>query len=307
MRRLPSLVVLLLLFALATAANAQICVPELRSALSDLSAERPGTGIDAAVLLKRAVDLVEPGMPPFKAGATGPLSEDDPNADVVRFLAQRNLLPGGWSPDTLSREAWQAMIDRFLGWYDVERFEVHEPAGIGDLLFDVATALDGVSRAVRPAALIAADPDDPDRIAFLAIIWNWTSYPRLLVYRPREDLSLAEGPRAVLPKLGNCAVSVENYVTAPAATAAKLFLANNNSRMYVVGSVPARPGAWPMEVKAGEELDVFAFRSEALSGLSQYSAVFDGPEVGIGTVLGLLPRLRTNLSPTGFLSFMQTP
>lgn len=300
--------VLLLVAALfSSAAFAQICVPELRASLTDLSASRPGTGIDAAVLLKRAVDLVEPGMPPIRADAAVPLQPEDAFFAELRFLAERRLVPQGWRADQLSRSTWQTMIDRFLGWYDAPTFEVRDPAGVGDLLFDTAMALDAVSRVVRPAALIASDPDDPDRIAFWAIIWNWTSYPRLLVFRPRADVSLADGPKAVLPMLGNCAVAISSYVTAPEALAAKLFLATNQSRMYVVGSVPARNDAWPLAIKEGEELDAFAFRNDALSGLTEYSAVFDGPEVGIGTVIGLLPRLRTNMSPTGFLSFMQTP
>lgn len=301
---LPLLLVAVLF---GSAGLAQICVPELRASLTDLSADRPGTGIDAAILLKRAVDLVEPGMPPINADAAMPLQPEDVYFAELRFLAERRLVPQTWRADQLSRSAWQTMIDRFLGWYDAPTFEVREPTGVGDLLFDTAIALDAVSKVVRPAALIASDPDDPDRIAFWAIIWNWTAYPRLLVYRPRTDVSLADGPKAILPMLGNCAIAISSYVTAPAAMAAKLFLATNQSRMYVVGSVPDRGDAWPIAIGEGDELDAFAFRDEALAGLSQYSAVFDGPEVGIGTVIGLLPRLRTNMSPTGFLSFMQTP
>ncbi len=297
----------LVLAALMSSAFGQICVPELRSSLTDLSSERPSTGIDAVLLLKRAVELIEPGLPPTKPGASVPLDASDAHYEAVLYLAERRLLPSAWSPDKLDRSVWQAMINSFLGWYKAPTFTVHESADVTGLLLDTAKALDAVSRAVRPAALIASDPDDPQRIAFWAIIWNWTSYPRLLVFRPRPDVSLADGPRAVLPALGNCAVQIRDYITAPAEMASKLFLATNQSRMYVVGSAPGRTNAWPYAVAEGEELAVFGFDAPAVAGLSQYSAVFDGPEVGIGTVIGLLPRLRTNMSPTGFMSFMQTP
>jgi len=163
-----------------------------------------------------------------------------------------------------------------------------------------------VGGAVRPAALLASDPDDGNRLSFWAVIWNWTVYPRLLVYRPQDGIELRGSPRDVLSHLSNCAVRVSAFITAPEGTAKDLFLAHNDSRMYVVASQPDA-GAWPLEVPPGAELDAFAFALPELADAQVYAAVFDGPEVGFGTILGLMTRVRTNLSPAGFLSHMQTP
>jgi hypothetical protein len=127
------------------------------------------------------------------------------------------------------------------------------------------------------------------------------------VLHPRSDVSLANGPRAVLQHMGDCAVHITSYVMAPARDAAQLFMATNQSRMYVVGSVPTGNSTWPEAVAAGRELDTFAFRTPLVQDLDSFAAVFDGPEVGFRTVLGLLPKLRTNMSPTRFLSYMKTP
>lgn len=304
MRRL--LVVLLLLAATSSAA-AQICVSDLRGALTDLSTDRKATGIDAALVLERAVRLVEPALPVMVRVSSLPLPKDSPAYPDVLYLAERRLLPGSWRPGSIDARTWQTMLDRFQSWYKVQPFTVHDPARVSDLLIDGATALERVSKAIRPAALIAFDPSDPKRIAFWAIIWNWTIYPRLIVLHPRSDVTLANGPEAVLKHMGNCAVHITSYVMAPATDAERLFLATNQSRMYVVGSVPSRGKAWPEKVPAGKDLETFAFQTSMVQGLDAYAAVFDGPEVGFTTVLGLLPKLRTNMSPTRFLSYMKTP
>jgi len=54
-------------------------------------------------------------------------------------------------------------------------------------------------------------------------------------------------------------------------------------------------------------LDAFDFSLPELGAVNVYAAVFDGPEVGFGTILGLMTRVRTNMSPMAFLSHMQTP
>ncbi len=298
---------ILLAVLVSSAAAAPICVPELRDALTDLSTDRPATGVDAALVVERAVRLVEPALPRMVAVNDVPIAKNAPHYADVLYLAERRLLPGSWKPGPIDAKTWQAMLDRFQSWYKVKPFPVHAPKRVSDLLLDGGTALDRVSQAIRPAALLAADPNDPKRIAFWAIIWNWTVYPRLIVLHPRNDVTLANGPKPVLQHMGDCAVHISSYVMAPERDASQLFLATNQSRMYVVGSVPDGAGSWPKEVAAGQELDTFAFRTALVESLDSYAAVFDGPEVGFRTVLGLLPKLRTNMSPTRFLSYMKTP
>lgn len=308
MRRSFWLLAALLTLLVPSAAAAQICVPELRAALTDLSTDRPATGIDAAVLLQRAVDLVEPALPALVAVHGGlPVPESSPYYGVVRYLAERRLLPASWRPGTIDAATWTKMLDDFQAWYKLKPMPLHDPARVSDLLVDTADVLERVSGAIRPAALLASDPADPNRIAFWAIIWNWTVYPRLIVLHPRDDVTLAGGPQAVLPRMGDCAVHISSYVMAPEKDAAQLFLATNQSRMYVVGSVPDGAEPWPKIVPSGQELATFAFATPMVQDLKGFAAVFDGPDVGFRTVLGLLPKLRTNMSPTRFLAYMKTP
>lgn len=305
-RETRSLLFLLVALLLSTAA-AQVCRAELASALPDTALDRPASGVDAALVLKRAVDLVEPALPVLRAGGTVPLSEDAVGYAAVRFLHQRRLLPQGWSEGELTTEAWSAMLGGFLAWYGLNGPPSTAPVTAADVVDDVATVLERVAGTIRPAALLASDPSDGNKLKFWAIIWNWTVYPRLLVVRPDEGVELGNDPRAVLPNLGNCAVRVTNFVTAPQETAKRLFLTHNDSRMYIVASLPDRVGAWPLEIAAGAELDAFDFSLPELGAVNVYAAVFDGPEVGFGTILGLMTRVRTNMSPMAFLSHMQTP
>jgi hypothetical protein len=306
----PRRSLLALAFALtlvfAGAASAQICVQELRTSLSDLSLERPATGIDAALLLRRAVELVEPALPRLLANPSVALDPGHPDYGAVLYLAERKLLPARWEPGPLDAPTWATMLDRFLGWYRLDASRVDAPVTVADAIDDLATVLERVSRTIRPAALLATDPADRNRLSFWAIIWNWTIYPRLLVIRPNGEMDGAQ-PGDALHAMSNCAVQLRHFVTAPEETAKRLFLTHNTSRMYVVASRPGRDDAWPYQVPEGEELAAFGFETAALQGVQLYAAVFDGPEVGVGTLLGLITRVRTNMSPTTLLGYLRTP
>jgi len=295
------------LFTVFPLAAAQVCRSELRSALVNLELARPATGVDAALVLRRAVDLVEPALPALRGGGTVPLAEDHVGYSSVRFLYQRKLLPAGWTEAELSEATWRAMLGAFLDWYGLNGPLPDAPLTAADVVDDMATVLGRVADTIRPAALLASDPADGNRLKFWAIIWNWTVYPRLLVVRPDQGVELGNDPRSVLHNLGNCAVRVTDFVTAPQETAKRMFLTHNDSRMYIVGSLPERSGSWPLEIAAGAELEAFDFSLAELGGVRVYAAVFDGPQVGMGTVLGLMTRVRTNMSPMVFLSHMQSP
>ncbi len=305
MPRPPRLLAALFLLALASLASAQVCREELTGALLDPALDRPATGVDAALLLRRAVELVEPALPRLVSVEQAGVADDDPAHASVLYVRERGLVPGSWGPGELSADAWRQMNRRFLGWYQLDGPLPEGVGTVGELVDDMARTLARVGGAVRPAALLASDPDD-GRLSFWAIIWNWTIYPRLLVFRPADGVDLGRSPQGVLSHLSNCAVSVSMYITAPEDTAKSLFLAHNESRMYVVATQPGS-GGWPLEVAPGEELEAFAFRLPELAGANVYAAVFDGPEIGFGRILGLLTRVRTNLSPAGFLNHMQTP
>ena len=162
-----------------------------------------------------------------------------------------------------------------------------------------------VSDTIRPAALLATDPANGGRTVFWAIIWNWTIYPRLLVLRPSGD-ALAQ-PNEILPRLSNCAVDISAYISAPQDTAQRLFLTHNSSRMYLVAAKPGSDSGWPLEVPPGNELEAFVYRMPGLRGIDVYAAVFDGPSVGFGTLVGMLPRIRTNISVFNLGHYLATP
>lgn len=295
----------LLLLALLQAAFAEVCRQELITSLPNLTLERAPTGIDAARALKRAVDLVEPALPPLRSNSEVPLDAADANYAAVRWLADRRLLPSGWQPTQLDGATWAAMLSAFLAWYQLPAVDPGAPATAEELVSDLSEVLQRVGSAIRPAALLATDPAQDGRTTFWAIIWNWSVYPRLLVVRPSGD-AMAQ-PGDVLPRLSNCVVRISAYISAPQETAKSLFLTHNSSRMFVVASKPGQAGSWPYEVPAGEELGAFSYGLTDLAGVDVYAAVFDGPSVGIGTLLGMLPRVRTNISPLSLGHYLQTP
>ncbi|MFA5568366.1 MAG: hypothetical protein WC972_06925 [Trueperaceae bacterium] len=299
------LLALLVLVSGAGAAFAQTCQAELTAALPEAQLERVPTGLDAAAALRRAVELVEPALPPLQYDKPVPLEANDPQYQTVKYLVERKLLPDSWGPGELDGETWAVMLDRFLRWYKLPPSGVDAPADVADMLADVEDVLGRVSHAIRPAALLATDQHDSSRTSFWAIIWNWTVYPRLLVVRPDE--AAGARPADVLAALSNCAVHITAFISAPEETAKALFLTHNDSRMYVVASQPTKNGFWPYEVAAGEELDAFAFGLPDLSGVRLYAAVFDGPEVGFGTLLSLFWRVRTNVAPTALMGYLATP
>src|SRR5690625_323061 len=267
-RVLATLAVLMLL---VQAAYAQVCRQELTASLPDQVLERTPTGMDAAQSLKRAVELVEPALPPLRNGVSVPLPEEDEGYGTVKYLVERRLLPDSWRPEQIDAETWAQMLSTFLSWYELPGVDPGAPATADELISDLSTVLADVSSAIRPAALLATDPNAEGRTTFWAIIWNWTIYPRLLVHRPSGDASIQ--PQEALPRLGNCAVYVDAFISAPEDIARRLFLAHNTSRMYVVASDPHSDSLWPYQVPQGEELDAFIYRLDDLSGVEVYAAV----------------------------------
>lgn len=299
-------VLLALIVVGATAgAHAQVCQAELASAFAAEALSSAPTGIDAATVLRRAVELVEPALPPLQYDKPVPLDTNDPNFQTVKYLVERKLLPASWTAGELNSKTWASMLDTFLTWYRLPASGVDAPGDVAALVDDMSRVLGSVSHAIRPAALLATDPKDSGRTSFWAIIWNWTVYPRLLVVRPDPDAGTR--PADALAALSNCAVHITAYISAPEDSAKSLFLSHNDSRMYVVSSVPSKNGFWPYEVAAGEELSAFAFDLPDLSGVRLYAAVFDGPSAGFVTLLGLFWNVRTNLAPTTFMSYLSTP
>ncbi len=305
--RLVLLTGLLLNFALA-----QACYPELRGAFADAGLEQVASGGDAAHLLREAVDLLEPVLPPLVNVNTfglQPGSEvyDDATYADADFLAQRGLLPAEWQAASLTQETWQAMVDGLAAWYDLEPFTVGLDLTRGALTETLSALIGAASPRLNPVALVATDPANRDRIAFWAVIRSDSVYPRLIAYRPPETgVSLAGGVGAVLPQLETCALRLDNYVSASATTAQKLFLATSQARMYVATTEPPNASGF-VAVPVGEETDYLTFQNAALEPYTSFTALFDGPSVGPGALLRLLPQVRTNMNPREVLRLVLPP
>ena len=61
---------------LTTAALAQVCQAELSADFDQASLGRAPTGLDAAAALRRAVELVEPALPPLQYDKPVPAAEE---------------------------------------------------------------------------------------------------------------------------------------------------------------------------------------------------------------------------------------
>jgi hypothetical protein len=262
----------------------------------------------ALAALAHSVRSLEPAFPRTIIASRLPVAEDDPLRDDLRYLRERNLTPRDLSLETFGRDDWQRLLDAFTSWYGLPSRPVGALDSPESALRDLQAAVDRIVASVRPVALLAFDPSDEDRLAFVAVMWNWSSYPRLIVQRPPEGWTLREGARTLAERIDDiCGVTITDYIAAPAPVARDLFLANNRATMYLVGSEPETLGAWPYQVPRGEEVAVFDFEHPEVRDLDAFSAVFVGDPLSFLSMARYLPSVRTNLSPTKLLHVMQTP
>lgn len=247
----------------------------------------PGTF--GAQLLRGAVELVEPALPPF-AHEEVDLPADAAGYSAVSWLAGRDLLPAGWEEE-LPTSVWDSMLSGFAGWYGVspEGLDPERQLTRDQMVADLDAVLNQVGEAVRPVAVVAVEADEP---VFLGVMWNWSVYPRLLVLRTGGAVDLEQALEAA----GTCAVEVRLYVQASLDTAWRLFSGNggDSSTMYVLDSDPPRPD-WPAAVPSSDVRDFLTFSAPAVRGLAAYSAVFSGEPVGVATMVSLALQVRTNV------------
>ena len=310
MTRRPILFCLLLITSFASFSSAQRCLPELQAALGDAAPGERASGRDAARLLEEAVNRLEPVLPPLYERGELPLPYDDSDYATVEFLAERGLLPADWRADTLEAGVWVQMLARLAGWYEATPPLVADELTREDLVRTLGELIEEVAPKLEPVALVASDPDDPinsDAVAFWAVVRNVSPYPRMLVSRPpASDVSLAGGVEDVLGSLETCAAPITRFVYAPAATAERLFLANNAARMVIVRTDP--PSDTDLfYVPEGEEAAYFSFTAPDLAGTSRYAVLFVGPSIGVPALLRIIPSLRTNMSPREIINFVLGP
>jgi hypothetical protein len=292
------------LVAVLSVAGANAClVPSLGA-----SARTDGPVARVALsALAETVRRLEPAFPRTVIASRLPVADDDPLSDDLRYLRERNLTPRDLSLDAFDRATWQDLMDSLTGWYGLPPRPVGPTDSAASVLQDLEQAVARIVASVRPVALLAWDPEDEHRLAFVGVIWNWSPYPRLIVSRPPDGWAMDVGARALAQRIHVCGTPVTDYIAASAPVARELFLTNNTTTMYLVGSEPDSSGAWPYEVPQGDEVDVFAFAHPEVRDLEAFSAVFVGDPLAFVSLARLLPSVRTNLSPIGMVRVMQTP
>jgi hypothetical protein len=298
-----TLTILLASLVLSLAA-AQRCLPELSADATPGDLAATASAEDAAMYLRRAVELLEPALPVLMGGPdTHGLVPGEPGFDDALYLASRLLLPASWAPGELGEVVWADMLQGVAAMYAVV---APAPSGLsrGELIRDLSLLIDRAVPTLDPVVLIAASGSDPSRIGFLAIIRNDSVYPRLIVMRPPAGaFDLSRGPTPVLPALETCAMPLERFISAREETATRLYLANSEARMVVV-DISSSPQFAPHWVEAGEELDYLRLAHPYTASLDRFSVVFVGPGPAMTTVLRIIPQLRTNMSPREIVQFV---
>jgi hypothetical protein len=296
-----------LLFVLAlcfiVGAQAQTCLSELQTNLTQEQLKQTATGLEAAQYLKQAAELLEPSLPQTTALPSWfAVPSDAPEYSVAKWLAQRDLLVPEWQADSLSLEVWQALLTKLAAWYQVKiaATDITNEA----ITLSLGQLIDQVVPTLTPVALIASAEQNAREVAFWAVIRNDSRYPRLIVYRPAVDtVSLADGAKSALALLETCAMPLKNFLFASETVARGLFLANHNGQMYLVGSSP-EPLMTYEPVASGLEADYLTYKNAATENFKSFSVVFSGERVAATTLLRLLPRVRTNMNPKQVLDFV---
>ena len=269
--------------------------------------EPAGVVETALTTFARAVRGLEPALPATRSVHDLPVPPEHVLHDDIRYLRERGLLPASFRPDAFGADEWRAMLEAFLGGYGLPGVRTGPAETADDLRSDLELVVARVLAVSRPVALLAWEPEDDQRLAFVGVVLNWSPYPRLLVMRPPEGWSMRDGPRELAGRITFCGQSVVDWVSAPAPVAQALFVQHaEEAPMYIVGSEPDVRG-WPYRIEAGDELAAFTFAHPELDGLELFSAVFVADPMGVLQVARLIPQVRTNLSPVALARALQTP
>ena len=257
--------------------------------------------------LAETVQALEPALPRTRTAASLGLEADDPLAEPLRYLRERGVVPPSFDLEDFDAAVWQDLLDGVLASYGLPGVPVGPTRTLEDLRSDLEAVVTRVLAVIRPVALLAWEPDDSARLAFVGVVRNWSPYPRLLVWRPPDGWSMNEGARELAGRISFCGRPVRDYVSAPVPVALSLFLTHaDDAAMYLVGSEP-ETRSWPYRLERGEEVMAFAFEHPEVRGLDAFSAVFAGEAVGPLQLARLATQVRTNLSPMGLVRVMQTP
>lgn len=275
---------LLFTASLATTASAQVCADELQGALD--SAHAPAQV--ATALARTALEAIEPALP-----VRGEASRrwQDRNAE---WLDRHGFLPNDWDEEAgPSGESWAQLLTNLQTPYRVEPRLLSGRTDPATLLNETQAALQRVASTVRPLALVATVPGKEREIASASVIWNWTPWPRLLLFEPKVLAVPADGEIAeVLASLGTCAWRPRAYFKTDANTANGYYLGNERGRVRVLATNLGHSSAL---VPDDHEEAIFGFRSELLQGASVAAVGFEGAGPSTWQVMKFLTTAQTNI------------
>lgn len=281
--------VLLFPFALATTCSwPGITSPE--------RASHAPTGYDFAAYFQRGLSLIEPSLPRLQRADAkrfaGASSEELKQAAL--FVAERKLIFGNFSETVLSPEAWRRAVTELYSWYHVNATPPPWPRTVAELEEATKTVFETVSKALRPVLLIATDPNDSERISFWAYLWNWTPYPRVIVFPPNDNVRTSKNNTEAMAAASNCLITVEHYIVAEESVARSLFLDHYDSDVKIVQTEPAS-SLVGTTVPAGREIEVFLFQYPGMEALQSVALTFSGPSAGVFDILSGISKVKTNI------------
>ena len=304
-------IIALILLLSSQLAFSQVCYEDLTKDLDPTTLSERATGHDAAVIIKRALEIIEPALPRLQAGiddsrALNEVALDHPDYELYRFVSDRFMLPNTWTPDEITRDPIHRMLKRLHGWYNLPA--PREPSKWytqEEMINDLITTFNHIIDAGKNegVAIVAAKDRSANELSFLAMVRLTGPYPRMLVYNPpQETIDINTSLTNVFPYLENCLYDLDDYIYANASTAQGLFVTNNKSQMYILNTEPkVFEGAFA--VPQGSEIDYFEYTAELLQGSERFVALFDGPTPNPFTIARLISKVRTNMTPTEAINF----
>lgn len=282
--------------SLAGFAWAQVCENELRGAISmDAPPQRIATA-----LARTAATAIEPALP--YRGQTS-ARWDDPNAE---WLARHGFLPRGWNehaPPT--PRLWAELLGNLQVPYRVAPSNLSGYIDAETLLAETQAVLQRVSSSVRPLALVATRPGQREEIVSVSVIWNWTPWPRLLIFEP-STLAFApdEDISEVLVKVGTCAWRPRAYLRTDVNNAASFYVGNSDARVRLLATDIGHSGEL---VPDDQEETMFAFEGDLLSGASIAAVGFEGPGPSTWQVMKFLSSAQTNVGAFDLPYYLALP
>lgn len=266
------------------------------------------TGYDFVAYFQRGLRLIEPSLPrlqrvDMKRFAAAP---SEALLSAAKYVAERKLVPSNWSEQVISPEAWRRAVEELYAWYHVPASPPPWPRTVAELETATAKVFETVGAALRPVLLIATDPDDPERISFWAYLWNWTPYPRVIVFPPNPHVRTSKTNIEAMRAVSNCLVTVEYYIVAEENVARSLFLGHYDSEVQIIQTEPASELAG-LVVPAGKEIDVFLFQYPGMETLESVALTFSGPSAGVFDILGGISKVKTNIGIFNFSHMFALP